>query len=292
MLYLSDMRFAQISDLHFGSFTINPIQFFSKRWVGNFNHFLNRKKQFFHESLPEIVPFLKKNGISHVFVTGDLSATSRTKEFKRAKEFLNLLQKEGFSVFTIPGNHDQYTKQSYKKRKFYRYFQEKYDKNCIYSLKENKVTYTSLEKGLWLVAMDTAVATSWNSSQGLFSEKMAEDLDQILRAIPSKDKIILMNHYPFFQQYSFDLLLMGGNLLKKTIQKYPNVFLYLHGHTHQRILADLRESFLPILSDCGATPHKESGACHLFDLKENILDVSVYCYQEGWHKTENHSFLL
>lgn len=286
------MRFAHISDLHFGSTTLSPFQFFSKRWLGNFNYLLKRKKHFCYNRLIELIDLFKANEITHIIITGDLSVTSRRKEFKMAKRFLDLLKKEGFVVFTIPGNHDNYTKASYRRKRFYRFFEPHFHQECPYNLRDHKVSYTKLKEGLWLMGLDTAVATSWISSEGYFSPKAEENLEKALKEIPKTDRIILINHYPFFQNDPKKKQLVRAPLLKKLIGKFPNIFLYLHGHTHRQIVADLRGSDLPIISDSGSTPLIKDGACHLFSFEDNQIQLDVFRYNDNWNKSESHQFVL
>ena len=42
----SPLRIAHISDLHFAKLSLNPFQIFSKRFIGNANSLLSRKKVF------------------------------------------------------------------------------------------------------------------------------------------------------------------------------------------------------------------------------------------------------
>ncbi len=284
------MRIAHISDLHFGSICWSPLQFLSKRWTGNLNFVFKRKKNFHYNRLIELIDLFKQQNVTHVFITGDLSVTSRRKEFKMARRYIDLLKNEGFAVFTIPGNHDQYTKRSYRKRSFYRFFDAKYDKGCSFDLKQDKVTYTPLQDGFWLMGIDTAVATSLISSEGYFSPQLEENFTKALEEIPKHEKVILMNHFPFFCNDSTKKQLLRGTLLKNILQKHPNVLLYLHGHTHRQTVADLRGSDLPIISDSGCTPHSKNGACHLFDFDDNKLKLDVYRYDGEWSKSESHSF--
>lgn len=284
------MRLAHISDLHFGSVTLSPAQFFSKRWLGNFNYLFKRKKEFHYNRLIELIDFLESEGVTHVVITGDLSVTSRNREFKMAKRYLDLLKERGMTVFTLPGNHDHYTRRSDAKKTFYRFFDTRFDSACPLNLKEDKITYTKLEDGLWLMGLDTALATSIVSSRGHFSPKIEEKLEQALAQIPKHDKVILINHFPFFENDPKHKQLMRGNQLKALLEKEEKVLLYLHGHTHRQTVADLRPSNLPILSDSGSTPHIKNGACHLFDLSDNAVELHVYRYGDEWKKSETHSF--
>ncbi|MDN3506777.1 MAG: metallophosphoesterase [Simkaniaceae bacterium] len=284
------MRIAHISDLHFGSVSFSPLQFFSKRWLGNLNFLLTRKKDFLYNRLIELIDFFKEEGVTHVVITGDLSVTSRKKEFKMAKRYIDLLKKEGLEVFTVPGNHDHYTKQSYRKKSFYNHFNPHFDKDCPYNLKEHQVSYTQLSEGLWLLGIDTAKATSLISSQGHFSEEIEKNLINALKEIPEGDNVILVNHFPIFCNDSEKKQLEGKEQLKDLMAKNPQIFLYLHGHTHRQTVADLRGSDLPIISDSGSTPLRKNGACHLLTIGDNTVQLNVYRYNTEWMQTEAHAF--
>jgi len=284
------MRIAHISDLHFGSVAISPLQFFSKRWLGNFNFLFKRKNEFLYNRLIDLIAFFKAEGVTHVVITGDLSVTSRKKEFKMARRYIDLLEEEGFAVFTVPGNHDHYTKRSYHNKSFYRHFNPLFSKDCPYNLEKNQVSYTRLSEGLWLMGLDTAKATSLISSEGHFSAQIEKNLLSALKEIPEGEKVILINHFPFFCNDSDYKQLVGGENLKNLLAKHPQVILYLHGHTHRQTVADLRGSDLPIISDSGCTPHKKNGACHLFAIDDNTINLSVYRYTGEWNKQDMHTF--
>lgn len=286
------MRFAHISDLHFGKVSLSPLQFFSKRWLGNFNFLFNRKGDFSYHRLDELIDLFKNQEITHIFITGDLSVTTRRVELKRAKRFIEKLKKEGFEVFTIPGNHDHYTKSSDRKKVFYQFFDSQYDPACPFNLKEHRVTYSKLWGNSWLVCLDTAIATGFASSEGYFSPETEENLKQALKAIPHEDPIILINHFPFFQNDIEKHLLMRGEELKDLIGSHSNILLYLHGHSHRQTVADLRPNRLPIISDTGSTPHHKNGACHLFDWNQRNMKLSVYRYDGGWKENDTHRFSL
>lgn len=284
------MRLAHISDLHFGSFSLSPFQFFSKRWIGNFNYLLTRKRQFAYNRLIDLIALLKQQQVTHVVITGDITVTARQIEYEMGSRFVKLLQKAGMAIFVVPGNHDHYTKRSYKKGHFYRLFPTTFDPTCPLNLKDDRVTYIKLQDKLWLIGLDTALATSPFSARGLFSSTIEENLHKALQAIPSNARVILANHYPFFHNKSGKHELLRGEELESLLKKYPQIALYLHGHTHQRIVADLRASDLPIISDSGSTPHIQSGACHLFEIGDNGIELEVYLHDSEWKASETHKF--
>lgn len=286
------MRIAHISDLHFACPDLNPLQLFSKRWLGNLNFVLKRRKSFNHsERLPALFALFKKEKVTHVIISGDLSITSYYKEFEKASAFTYELQRAGYALFAIPGNHDHYTLSSYRNQLFYHYFPSQFDEKSNWNLKEHQVTATCLKPHLWLVALDTTKATSLLSSQGIFTEKTEENLEKLLGQIPSTDQIILVNHFPFFQNDKIKNRLVRGGALRRLIESHPNILLYLHGHTHRQIIADLRPSALPILSDPGSAPEEREGACHLIQIDGGKVQIEVCRWKEAWEVASSHEYV-
>jgi 3',5'-cyclic AMP phosphodiesterase CpdA len=269
------LRLAHISDLHFSKVTYSPLQLFNKRWLGNLNLLLNRKKAHRTESLNALVPLFQSLGVHGVIVTGDLSTTSQKEEFATAASFLQEIERQGISVFTLPGNHDQYTRRAFKQQLFYQFFESQFPESA-YNLKEHKLTATRLADRWWLIALDTAVATSLFSSRGYFSPKTEALLTQALSAIPPGDRVILANHFPFFQTDMPPKRLGRGNALKRLLTQFPNVAFYLHGHTHRHCIADLRASQLPIVLDSGSTSRADAGSWNLIELTQTGCAIQVF----------------
>ncbi len=267
-------RLAHISDLHFSKLTWNPSQFFSKRWIGNLNLLFGRMQAFQPESLTTLFPIFHEKKVDAVLITGDLTSTSHEKEFLLAQQFIQGLEQEKFKVFTLPGNHDHYTKAAYKDRLFYQFFKPSYTSPL--SLKEDRLTAADLGQGWWLIALDTAIATSLISSNGYFSPELEEKLEKTLKEIPSGHHVILINHFPIFSNESSRKSLIRKEALKALIEKFPKVKLYLHGHTHRHCIADLRNSQLPIFLDSGSTAQKEGGTWNLIDISPTGCDVEVF----------------
>lgn len=285
------VRIAHISDLHFGRPTFNPLQFFSKRWLGNLNLILTRQRQFDHTRLEALLDLFDREGVTHVAISGDLSVTSRRREFQLAKSFVDKIRDAGMVALVIPGNHDHYTKSAYRRQLFYRYFPSKWQAEFPFDLSSGKLTGMALADDLWFLALDTALATSLISSQGLFSEMAEQNLEKALNEIPKSARVILLNHFPFFQNDPKIKLLQRAPALKNLLQKHRNVRLYLHGHTHRQTLADLSTSNLPIISDSGSTVHRAHGACHILTPGKDAIDIAVFRYQDHWKKTDAKKFI-
>lgn len=285
------LRLAHISDLHFPFVNWDPRQLLSKRWLGNLNYVLKRRHSFDHSNrLPALLDFFKEQAVTHVAISGDFSITSHPEEFKRATTFVHELQHAGFTTVAIPGNHDHYTGHAHRQKLFYRYFPEHLDEKAAWNLKDHQVSLVQIRPHLWVVALDTALATSLLSSHGLFSEKIEANLAGLLAQIPAGDQIILINHFPFFKIGPPKNRLERGEALRKIIEKHPNILLYLHGHTHQQIIADLRPNGLPIISDPGSTAEIQHGACHLIQIDQDKVLIDVCRFDQKWKCTSRHRF--
>src|SRR5437867_2336442 len=225
------LRIAHISDLHFSKITLNPMQFFSKRWIGNGNLILTRRKRHnlnLLSSIPELFADLK---VDLVIISGDFSTTGQKIEFERAKEFLKGIKSK---LLVIPGNHDHYTRGGYKKKLFYQYFSNPSSgasgKWANLTLKEDKIELRPLTEDWWYLAIDTVVPTSLISSQGLFSEELEQKLKTVLQDLPQGKKILFINHFPFFPFDEPSHMLLRGMALHDLLKTSPAVLFYLHGH--------------------------------------------------------------
>jgi 3',5'-cyclic AMP phosphodiesterase CpdA len=267
-------RLAHISDLHFFKLQWNPLQLFSKRWLGNLNLLFHRKNALEPEALTTLFPVFHERKVDAVLITGDLTTTTHEDELLLAKRFVDCLKGENLKVFTLPGNHDHYTKKAFRKKSFYQFFDEAYAPGL--SLKQDQLTAAHFGHGWWLMALDTAVATSWVSSTGYFSPELEQRLEKALQEIPDDHRVILLNHFPIFSNESPRKRLIRKEALKKLIERFPKIKLFLHGHTHRHSVADLRSSGLPIILDSGSTAKKQGGTWNLIDITPSGCEVEVF----------------
>jgi 3',5'-cyclic AMP phosphodiesterase CpdA len=215
-----------------------------------------------------------------------LTTTSSLAEFEKSQAFVQAVENLGIRVFCVPGNHDQYTRVAYQSQTFYDYFPAQWDEKSPYNLKRDGVTSCQLTSHWHLVGLDTAIATSWFLSTGLFSEKTEKHLTELLSSFAPDDRIILMNHFPFFAHESPRKRLVRGENLRKLLEKFPQVKIYCHGHTHRQCLANLQNSHLPIIFDAGSTTLRKEGTWHAMELTTEHLVTKVYSWTEdAWQQT-------
>jgi 3',5'-cyclic AMP phosphodiesterase CpdA len=287
------IRCAHLSDLHFFNLSLNPLQFFSKRGLGNLNFIALRKPKFYLPQLDTLIAQYVNLNVDCVIVSGDLSTTSFIKEFRQAEHLFDRFREAGMKVFTLPGNHDQYTKRSFKKQLFYDIFPSSFSPACAYNLKDHKVTSVELGKGWSLILLDTAIATPWASSQGLFSVEAEKNLDALLSSMPAHQKVILANHFPLFEHEAERRVLQRASALRDVVRRHPMIKVYLHGHTHRQSLAALQGNGYPLILDSGSASQKHAGSWNLLDLSETGYAVKAFRLQsQTWNVARSYEHTL
>lgn len=285
------MRIAHISDFHYTHITWNPFRLFSKRFLGNLNWLFIRRKELSEKQADSLVDLLEELNVDYVFFGGDFSTTSLPEEFQKAKAFVSRIK---IPWFAIPGNHDRYTKKSCKKKSFYRYFSNPQKKiktpTDFFRLQEHRIETYPLKEGWHLIALDTTLATPLSSSKGLFSEKLEGYLKEVLAILPKKDSVILFNHYPFLKDLTERRSLKRREALEAILKENPQIKLYLHGHTHRQIVADLQNANLPLVLDSGSCTHLKHGSWNLIDIEENGCKVRRYRFDQTWKEQDTQEF--
>lgn len=281
------MRIVHISDLHFTRLSIHPLRLFSKRFVGLCNWIFLRKGEMDHAPLESLPQLWHSLGVEQILVAGDLTTTSLKSEFLAAREFFD--QFEQPKLF-IPGNHDHYTRGAYRQKRFYRFFTNPPTEQ--FYLNVHGVEAHRIGSWGWCVVLDTAIPTCISCSHGLFSPQVEANLDALLKSLPPDEPILLMNHFPFFQNDSPAHRLVRGEQLRMLLEKYPNIRLYLHGHTHRHTIADLQSNRLPLILDSGCPVQKSQATWNLLDLSDQGCVVQAYQWKNtAWEPFRKESIL-
>ena len=277
------IKIAQISDLHFSTLSFKIKDLFSKRLIGMFNLLINRKKSYIDKYLYKLPSLFKSLDLDYVFISGDLTSTSLKKEFEKAKKFTSSFDKD-LKFFIIPGNHDQYTKKAFQKDSFYNFFESK-KISQKQNLRKDKIEVISLSDKWVSIGLDTTLATSLFSASGLFSQDLEKKLIETLDNIPKDKNIILINHFPIIHLAPKRKQLKRRDVLLDIIKKYPNIKLYLHGHTHKFTVE--KEDNLPYMICSGCSSHKKTGSFNLFEIADDKCRIINYKIKDNnWQKNK------
>ncbi len=277
----SSFSFAHLSDLHFFHMNWGLGQFFSKRWIGNGNYILRRKREFNYKLLEGLSSILIQEKIPFALISGDVSCTALEKEFEKAKYFIQTLENHGIETLTLPGNHDKYTKEASKKNLFYNSFPS--------SLSNDGFKIQQLNPSWWIIALDTTLPTPLFCCHGHFSSLLENKLDAALTKLPSHANVILTNHFPISNKK--EKALERSEELTALCKRHKKIKLYLHGHTHKPAIYDGRSEDLPIIIDSGSAVHQFSGGWNLIHCEDNSCSISPFTWTNGeWTRKQATSF--
>jgi 3',5'-cyclic AMP phosphodiesterase CpdA len=273
------IRLAQISDVHVYRHAVNPLQFFSKQWIGNLNILLNRRFKFHRDPKYELVAYFEQLNVRHVIISGDLTSTSLAGEFEVARQFVEALEKSGFRVHLVPGNHDNYTKRAFRKKKFYSYFgpveSDPHSPAGELNLADHRLCLRDLGSGWWWVGLDTTVAAGMLRSNGEFDLLLQARLSRALGTLPAESRVVMTNHFPLTTTHpSHDMKRLKS--LRELLVLHPTVKLYLHGHIHKQAITDGRPASLPLLLNSGSCGLMRGATCHIIDLLPDSCRIQVH----------------
>lgn len=279
------MRFVHLSDLHFATPSYSPLQFFSKRWLGNANLLLFRKQLKKRDLLYSLPPLFKELKPDYLFLTGDVATTAMEEEFSLARDFVREVERLGIPVSLVPGNHDRYTRQSDRRERFYHYFP------CE-MLRRERLEVKQLKEGWWWIGLDCAHATSLFFSCGTFFERIEERLVRLQSELPQSARIVMGNHFPLFGVGSPRHALRRREALQRLLQRWPQVKLYLHGHEHTPYSIDRRKEGYPLILNAGSAAQLPVGGFTCIDVGSEALSVRPFIYaEERWQPQKQRKYL-
>jgi 3',5'-cyclic AMP phosphodiesterase CpdA len=241
------MRIAHFSDLHVLSIQGVPAhRFFNKRATGYAN--LRLKRGSIHRTayVRSIAREIKRIGVDHVVITGDLTNLSLEPEFELAREILRTdLGLDPRDVTIVPGNHDVYTRGAHASRRFATYFAD-YLRSDLPDLAVDigagRFPVVKLRGPAAIIGLCSAVPRLPFVAAGRLGKLQIEALHRILEHpdVVRRTPIVAIHHPPHNPRSRLKTLLEGlsdAALLWSSIGHLP-AGMVLHGHLHRRLLSD------------------------------------------------------
>ena len=220
-----------IADIHFWKIVRNPIHLLNKRFLGNLTVLLKRRREFnmaqaepYAEAIAEVAA---SAGAKAVLLTGDFVSTSTAEEFDLAVRFVRGLRARGLEIHLLPGNHDVYTFESVRRKRFEHYFGE-------FLPPDGYPSVTRLPGGTPLILAPT-VRPRYFSARGYVTEKEVEQVRQLLEQ--AGDRVVVAGHYPLLhrtQGYASNRWrqLKNAGKLRRVLGESQKHILYAAGHVH------------------------------------------------------------
>jgi predicted MPP superfamily phosphohydrolase len=164
-----------------------------------------------------------------IVITGDIvNNANRTKQIDEAVEALELLEKRGYRVLAVPGNHD-YGNGAKGNRKFVNLFKERYYKSIDMMYPKidiiGKIAFIGLDS--------TDEELNWHDRffcEGELGTGQLDRLKEMLKdpKIAGCKKVVYLHHHPF--DFKVAMQLKDSDELRKIIQNRIDALLFGHYH--------------------------------------------------------------
>ena len=218
-----------ITDLHFWSFVRNPMALLNKRFLGNINVLYRRRHEFHMERARPFGEHLASLGIEDLLIGGDFTSTATPREYQMSRDYVDTLKDHGLNIHLLPGNHDVYTFESVRCRRFNEYFGD-------FKSPEEYPHRRNLPGGTPLILVPT-VCPNWLSSAGSISDREIAATRELLEACPD-GPILVAGHYPILHEThayrsGASRQLRNANALRRALGESGKQILYVAGHVHR-----------------------------------------------------------
>jgi 3',5'-cyclic AMP phosphodiesterase CpdA len=283
------MRIAHFSDLHILSLDGVPAwRFFNKRLTGWAMLRFHRKSVHKPEAVNAVAEEVRRVGVDHVAITGDLSNLALESEFHEITRFLDeRLALPADSVSIVPGNHDLYTHGAARSRRFESFFNAYLQSDIPEIGVEHhgaRWPVVKLRGPAAFIGLSSAVPRLPMVASGYFGDAQLDAFSQVLEhpEVKKRTKVILQHHPAHNFDRIFITKMEGLTDSRKLAHKLGDVErgLILHGHSHHRIRREIatRGGIIDVVCATSASlisdnPHRHSGF-NLYEIDDATGDVT------------------
>ena len=224
------MKIVAFSDSHACGRPSGWASLFDKRVVGLFNYHYRRQHQHQQKWLHEMVKYILDTLPDVAICTGDISTSGEPSEFKETCDILKpLVNNPKINFFYVPGNHDNYVKDSL----CFKALQE-----TFFYLNSEKYKFENLPFSILLGDADFCFVNECYPvnlvlSTGIMKKNTVDYVYNWIKQKSSKPKI-LVGHYPLREEHSFLRFrhkLWGQKKILDELQR-KTLDLSLCGHVH------------------------------------------------------------
>jgi 3',5'-cyclic AMP phosphodiesterase CpdA len=236
------VRIAHLSDLHLLSLEgAVPFRLFNKRITGYLNLRFHRKSVHKPFAARAVAREIRRLGVDHVVITGDVSNLALEGEFELVRRYLaEDLGLPPERVSMVPGNHDAYTAGAHRSQRFATTFAAYLRSDLADLTPPGEVfPFVHLRGPAAIIGISTAVPRPPLVASGVIGVPQLRALERILAhpEVASRTAVILQ-HHPIHNPSSAAKAMLEGlsdapaeaSLLARVRRG-----LLLHGHLHRRI---------------------------------------------------------
>lgn len=224
-------RLLHLTDIHFWRVCWNPLRLLNKRMLGNANVLYRRRKEFVQRQADVFGDYVVSLGVPDVLISGDFTSTALEEEFAIARAWVDRLREKGLAVTVYAGNHDVYTFESVRTRRFQRHFGD-------YLPDTGPMPWRIVLPGGTPLILAPTVCPNFFSSKGRITNREAAAVAERIAAEEGGGPILVSGHYPVLHEtYAYrsapERQLRNAGALRRAMGESGKRILYIAGHVHR-----------------------------------------------------------
>lgn len=286
------MKIGHISDIHWlDTKGAKVTDFLNKRISGGINLLAGRAKTHSQQTAQCALQTLAEQNCDHLVITGDLTNLALPSEFSGVKAMLNQYFRDE-QMTIVPGNHDFYTRESAKAKRF---------ESMIYTEKPGNMDVGTM--GTWpfvrrvkdvaFIGLCSAQPRPWFVAAGKLGQSQLDALKTILEhpEIQNCVKIIALHHHLFQVNMAAGeslRCLEDREQLLELCQQY-GVNLIMHGHNHLYFIKQIQDLIIAETGSCSICRYKNENKAGKFNIY--TIENHTVAQIQTW-RFDNHAFSL
>lgn len=238
------MRFLHCSDVHITQeYSSAPfLKLGWRRWMAMFELTVGGRAKSYRDAkrtLRQIASEVERHEVDHLLLTGDLTAYATETEFREAREALGTIADSRTTCSIIPGNHDLFTPNSVRTRRFERHFGHLLESDLPEYQREGAFPFVHFKGDeVAVIGLCSArVVPMPGLAYGTIGAVQLSALRDLLEDPRMKHRaaLVLVHHGPLNATGRKDSRMHGLVDADSLLSMLPGPrFGVLHGHLHQR----------------------------------------------------------
>ncbi len=216
---------------------VRPWHFLNKRLIGGTNLLVKRGKRHQVAVIEKALSRLDEIGVDHIAITGDLTNLALPSEFEAARRVVDAISGGSDRVSIIPGNHDYYTADAERERRFETTFDAYLQSDLPAYQQPSGYPFCHLRgDDVAIVGLNSGIPTLPLYATGRVRDDELVATEALLADPKVRDRFkVVMIHHPLtqFEHSKFDYirrLINAKEVLR--VLRHGNVDLAIHGHNH------------------------------------------------------------
>jgi 3',5'-cyclic AMP phosphodiesterase CpdA len=191
----SPTTIAHVTDLHpTGVVRFRPADLLGKRALGWVNLALRRNRRHPFALLERTVEDLRRDPPGHLLVGGDMVNLGLPEEFEASRRLLEATGLPAGSISAVPGNHDRYTSDAYRRRLFESYFGAY--ATSVVPFQDGPFPFLQPRAGFTVLGLCSGWPASPIQARGTIGDRQLARLEVLLRHRDARPPLLVLVHHP------------------------------------------------------------------------------------------------